>query len=216
MLAEEVAKTQEDLDGHILAQDVDVLASLFVRWNGDVLSLHSLADNPPLLEVNVNRVVPAILEIHQFPDFRAALAYPRTDECRIEEPAIHRPHTILAFEHPAPHRRRGNLLRVERAQRTQHRWHPANVLFGRESVDDDLQHTHARLPDILGLPRIFGAVCQTVHQVKLRTHHIAGKVDDDIRALGDPETDLGLVQQRGRQQVAVIADVSELLLHIRW
>ncbi|MCY1307530.1 hypothetical protein D9M70_574590 [compost metagenome] len=86
-------------------------------WNGHVLPLHRLADDAPLLEVNVDGMVPAILGIDQFPDFSAALTNSCTDESRIEEPAIHRPHAVLALKHPAPYRCCGNLLRVQRTQR---------------------------------------------------------------------------------------------------
>ncbi|MCY1550679.1 hypothetical protein D9M68_869490 [compost metagenome] len=117
VFAEEVAKAQEDLDGHVLAQHVDVLATLLVGRNGDVLPLHRLADDASLLEVDMDGVVPAIFGVHQLPHFRAVLAYPRADKGRVKEPAIHRPHAVLAFEYPTPHRRGGNFFWVERAQR---------------------------------------------------------------------------------------------------
>ncbi|MCY1298944.1 hypothetical protein D9M70_484550 [compost metagenome] len=55
---------------------------------------------------------------------------------------------------------------------------------------------------------------QAVHQVQLRADHVAGEVDDNVGALGHPKTNLGLVQQWCWQQVAVVADVGELLLHV--
>ncbi|MCY1401561.1 hypothetical protein D9M71_166820 [compost metagenome] len=115
VLAEEVAETQEHPDGHVLPDHVDVLATLLVGRDRHAAAKHRAADDAAFLEVDVYGVIPTVLGVHQFPDFRAALADSSVGAIRVEEALVERPEPFVAIEDPAPHRCGSEFFRCQRA-----------------------------------------------------------------------------------------------------
>jgi hypothetical protein len=75
------------------------------------------------------------------------------------------------------------------------------------AVDDQLEHRHARGLDSFGFAGI--VLDQAVDQIKLGANRVASEVHDDIAPPGHAETQPMLVEQRRREQIAVVGDIGE-------
>ncbi|MCY1353602.1 hypothetical protein D9M69_399470 [compost metagenome] len=212
VLALVVAEAQEDPQCGERLDHIDVLAPSLMGRNRDTDTLDDLLQDPPFFEVNVDGVAPTIVDIGQFPDLITTLGYLRPGNVHIEELAIDCPHALVALEDPAPHRCGVDFRLCNHRQRPQRGRHPAQILGRRVAIDDDLQHPVARVLDVLGSAGLH--LTHPVDQVQLGPDRVLREIDHYVRALGHPQRHVGLVEQRCREQISVVGDVSELLQHV--
>ena len=236
VLHEHPAKVPElhgDGDASARAEAVDVLATLFPRW--DVAGLAVAGENLALLEVDVDRVIPAAAAVFQRPDLAGAVARRRGDPAEVRG---ERSPGIIRLDAPGAKERRdgvvgrlvgapvklefplrchGNLGKIR--VRDQDVRHLAPVGIRRIPDDPELEElpdagivrfSRERLAErevfVRSLPIL---MLSQVHHPDLLPDLVAGEINDDVVALGDAQLVRLAEEHPSGQQVPVVGDQRE-------